>query len=696
MAIYCSANAQSTGLETIEILRSKANAQKMPGSSYYVDKEQIENELSADINQVLKTVPGVYVREEEGGGLRPNIGIRGATSERTDKVTVMEDGVLIAPAPYSNPSAYYFPTMMRMQSIEIIKGAPLLRYGPQTTGGVINLLSTQIPDSLSGRISTFFGENNQLNSHLYFGDGSGPFQFLFEGVRQQTDGFKSIDRSNKDAGFGISDYVIKLGFDAGNGTRILFKAQDSRQTSNETYLGLTDADFANNPNRRYGLSTIDQMKNDHQGYNLTLFHDLNDNTKLVATYYKNYFARDWYKLSGGGSIIDDVNSGDTTQQGVLDGTTDITGLNYKHNNRSYESEGIQINVNFAIDNHSVDIGARSHEDSMDRFQPQDSFDQVNGSYVYQSTTIPSGSNNRVETADATSFFVADEWQVNDAFLVNAVLRYEDVESQRKQYGTDRSAVASTKSNDSNILLPGISFTYDIDSNWQSLAGYHKGFSPIGGGASSEQEPEESDNFEVGARYFADDLFVEAIYFYSDFSDKAENCSVGSPCSNGATSGTYVTGEATIQGLEFQLGNTFKTGNMSIPLSLAYTHTEAEIDGNNNASGFVSGDELKDVPESVLSARAGFEHSSGWNNYAVFKYIDEMCVTTGCNRTNAAFSKTESLFVMDFISKYELAADTNLFFKIENVFDDQKIVSRAPDGARPNKPRTISAGLRMDF
>ena len=106
--------------------------------------------------------------------------------------------------------------------------------------------------------------------------------------------------------------------------------------------------------------------------------------------------------------------------------------------------------------------------------------------------------------------------------------------------------------------------------------------------------------------------------------------------------------------------------------------------------------MKDVPESVLSARAGFEHSSGWNNYAVFKYIDEMCVTTGCNRTNAAFSKTESLFVMDFISKYELAADTNLFFKIENVFDDQKIVSRAPDGARPNKPRTISAGLRMDF
>jgi Fe(3+) dicitrate transport protein len=645
----------------------------------------------------MKTVPGGSVREEEGEGLRPNIGIRGATSERSDKITLMEDGVLIAPAPYSNPSAYYFPVMLRMQGIEIIKGAPLLRYGPQTTGGVVNLLSTQIPEKLSGRISTFFGENKQLNTHLYFGDGSGKFQYLFEGVRRDTDGFKRIDgKSNKDTGFGISDYVIKLGFNSENGTRILLKAQESREISNETYVGLTDADFNANPNRRYGLSSIDQMKNDHQGVNITLFQDLNDQAKIIATYYNNKFSRDWYKLSGGGSYIDDANSGDATAQGVLDGTTDVESLTYKHNNRSYESKGIQINLNYALNNHSIDVGIRSHEDSMDRFQPQDYYAQTSGSYVYTSTKDPSGSNNRVEKAEATSFFVADEWQVSDSMIVNAVLRYEEVESSRKQYGSDRTAVASSKSNDTDVLLPGLSFTYDIDSNWQTLAGYHKGFSPIGGGASSEQEPEESDNFEFGARYAKDGLFVEGIFFYSDFSDKAENCSLASPCSNDETSGTYVTGEAKIQGVELQLENTFKTGNLNIPLSVAYTYTEAEISGNNNASGFISGDQLKAVPESVFSIRAGFEHNSGFNNYAIFKYIDEMCVSTGCNRLVSTYGKTESLFVMDWVSKYELASKTNLYFKVENVFDNQSIISREPDGARPNKPRTISAGVRMDF
>ena len=683
-------------LEGIEIIGDKQTAKQLPGSGYVVDQEQLKTEAIDDINQALKTVPGLYIREEDGAGLRPNIGIRGATSERSEKITLMEDGVLIAPAPYTAPAAYYFPTILRMQSIEVLKGASMLKYGPQTTGGVLNMISTPIPTSLSGRVSTFFGENNQMNSHLYFGDGSGPFKFLFEGVSRQTDGFKSIDRSNRDSGFSISDYVIKVGFDTGDAGKLLFKASRTEQTSNETYLGLTDADFNVDPNRRYGLSTIDQMTNKHEGYNLTYTNDIDDSKNISVTMYKNYYQRDWFKLSGGGKIISAVNGGDATQQGVLDGTTDKAGLTYKHNNRAYDSEGIQANLNIIADNHNIDIGVRSHKDSMNRFQPQDKYDQVSGAYVYQSTVTPSGSNNRFEQADATTIFIADAWQVNDALLVNAVLRYEDYETSRKQYGTDRSSVASSKNHETDILLPGLSVTYDINENLQTLAGYHKGFSPLGGGADSDEEVEESSNFELGLRYGDDDLFVEGIYFYSDFSDKSELCSVGSPCSNGATAGSYVTGEAEISGLELQVINTFQGDNYSIPFALAYTYTKAEITGDNNASGFQDGDKLPHIPESVFSIRTGIEHASGWDNYAILKHIDSMGATTGYNRTGGSFSETDSLFVVDLISKYELAENTSVYFKVENAFDEQQIVSRAPDGARPNKPRTISTGVVVNF
>jgi Fe(3+) dicitrate transport protein len=56
----------------------------------------------------------------------------------------MEDGVLISPAPYSAPAAL-FPTVSRMQSFEILKGGSQIQYGPYTTGGAINMVSTQIP-----------------------------------------------------------------------------------------------------------------------------------------------------------------------------------------------------------------------------------------------------------------------------------------------------------------------------------------------------------------------------------------------------------------------------------------------------------------------------------------------------------------------------------------------------------------------
>src|SRR5690606_16988550 len=106
---------------------------------------------------------------------------------------------------------------------------------------------------------------------------------------------------------------------------------------------------------------------------------------------------------------------------------------------------------------------------------------------------------------------------------------------------------------------GVSFTYDLNSNWQILAGVHKGFTPLGASGLANEDPETSTNWEGGVRYSNDTTFVEVVTFYSDFANKVENCSVGTPCSNGETSGSFRTGEAVISGIEFQLGTGFQTG-----------------------------------------------------------------------------------------------------------------------------------------
>ena len=690
------ATAEVGSLEKVLIIGIGEESKRLPGSGAVVGEAQMEQEVVADINQVLKTVPGVYIREEDGAGLRPNIGIRGATAERSEKITLLEDGVLAAPAPYSNPAAYYFPTTMRMSAIEILKGAPLLRHGPQTTGGIVNLISTPIPDDKGGELSVVLNERGSTDIHANYGMREGQWSWLLETVQREGDGFKDIDRSNRDTGFDIEDYVFKLGWQ-GDGQSLLLKTQYSEGVSNETYLGLTDTDFDAEPNRRYGLSSIDQMDNDHRGISLTHNMDWSNTVSSTTTVYRNTFNRDWFKLSGGSALINAANNGDANAIGILDGSIDKAGLNYKHNNRSYESQGIQFNLDMETGAHLISAGVRLHEDEMDRFQPTDIYDQVNGSLVYQSTTQPTGSNNRIEEADATSLWLLDDWQASEKLNVNLALRYEDVSTSRVQYAdVGRNVISSTRSNDTSEILPGASFTYDLNPAWQVLAGVHRGFSPLGGGATKHEEPETSINWEAGMRYQRNALFAEAIGFYSDFSDKSENCSLGSPCSNGATSGSFTTGEAEISGIEFQLGNAYTAGTFNIPVNLAYTYTKAEISKDNAVSGLNAGDRLKDVPEHVASLRVGLEHSSGWDNYAVAKYISATCVVAGCNNASNAFDENDSLFVVDLISHYPLAKDVNVFVKAENVFDEQKIVSRSPDGARPNKPFTMSVGMKYSF
>ncbi|RUO66991.1 TonB-dependent receptor family protein [Idiomarina ramblicola] len=688
--------AVDTDIEQIKIIGSKTEARNVAGSSAVIDEEQMRIEVPSDINQLMKTIPGIYVREEDGQGLRPNIGIRAATAGRVSKVTLLEDGVMMAPAPYSNPAAYYFPTTFRMSSVEVLKGAPLLRYGPQTTGGVLNLVTTPIPADFSGQVLTQFGENSSRDIHAHVGGTEGQWGFLLETVQRSSDGFKDIDRSGRDAGFDIEDYVAKLQW-TGERQSLLAKVQYSEEISNETYLGLTDTDFAQNENRRYGLSEIDQMDNSHKGYSLNYAFEATDNLTLNVLGYYNEFARNWFKLDGGNAYVSAANNGDADALAILHGVQDEAGLNYKNNNRAYESKGIEANAQFALGTHNLEVGVRDHSDEMDRFQPVEIYDQVNGSLVYQGEVMPTGGNNRLEGADAISFWLTDQWQATENLNVHFALRYEDVESYRNQFADSaRQQLDSTRSNDSDEWLPGVSFTYDVNDNWQVLAGAHKGFSPLGGGASQNQEPETSNNYEAGVRFNQGSFFAEAIGFYSDFSDTTQQCSIANPCDNGSESGSYVLGESTVAGLELQASNTFELGQFLMPVDLAYTYTKGEISQNNAVTGLMDGDELNDIPQNTFSVRVALDNNKGWVNYVVGKYIDEMCVSVGCNRDNSRFNKTESLFVTDFVSRYEVDSNMAVYFKVENLFDQQKIVARSPHGARPNKPQTASLGVEYSF
>ncbi len=141
-------NLPELAIKTQSLSLGRVGSNQIPGSVSYISAAELSTYNHTNVNDVMKQIPGVNIQEEDGFGLRPNIGLRGSGLERSARITIMEDGILAAPAPYASPSAYYFPTMGRMNSVEVLKGASQIRFGPFTTGGAINFLSTPIPQSL--------------------------------------------------------------------------------------------------------------------------------------------------------------------------------------------------------------------------------------------------------------------------------------------------------------------------------------------------------------------------------------------------------------------------------------------------------------------------------------------------------------------------------------------------------------------
>ena len=313
------------------------NYYRLPGSISLISKAEVLEFNDTDINRIIGQVPGVYTQEEDGYGLRPNIGMRGTGLERSAKINMMEDGILIAPAPYSSPAAYYSPTAGRMESFEIRKGSSQIKYGPHSTGGAINYVSASIPQHLdfSGGIS--LGENSTRIAKFKTGISSNNFGLMFQTHLDNTDGFKKLDGGGE-TGYDKKDFLFKGRLNTNSDfAAVEVKISQTEELSHETYLGLTNSDFDKNPYRRYAASKNDLMDANHDQITLTGVIKILQNLDITSTVYNNDFHRNWYKLNevNGDKIGSILNQDEGTEvsYSLLSATNsddDIYAVSYTH------------------------------------------------------------------------------------------------------------------------------------------------------------------------------------------------------------------------------------------------------------------------------------------------------------------------------------------------------------------------------
>ena len=283
-----------------QMLGSKFEARNRTGSAYYLSPKELAKFGYTDISRMLRAVPGVNIYEEDGFGLRPNISLRGTKAERSERISLMEDGILAAPAPYAAPAAYYFPNAARMHAIEVLKGSSQVQYGPFTTGGAVNLVSTPIPTRFKAGLRASYGSYGTFNSYAHIGSDSRHFGYLVEYLRYQSKGFRR-DIPDERTGFYRNDIVGKLRLHTAPETSIQqaleLKLGFANERSDESYVGLSATDFARQPYLRYRGAQMDEMRTRHWQSALTYLLDFSHGLRLTTSAYYNYFWRNWYKLN---------------------------------------------------------------------------------------------------------------------------------------------------------------------------------------------------------------------------------------------------------------------------------------------------------------------------------------------------------------------------------------------------------------
>ena len=697
----------------------------LPGSGYFITSQDIRDNHYTNVNRVFAKVPGVYVREEDGAGLFPNISIRGVDGTRNEKITVMEDGILQAPSPYSAPSAYYSPNIAHMAGVEILKGSSQIGYGPNTTGGVINYLSTPIPEHEQFYMRSTYGSNATAMVHSHFGDTleteAGKFGYLGEIYYKRSDGFRTIEPGfgiprSDETGFKMIEPMIKLSWEPNSAIdqKFEFKYGFSDIDADESYLGLTDSDFKADPYRRYAGSFLDNITTEQHRTYLKHSMALTDDLDIRIAGYYNQFERDWFKIRNVNGAALHTTLGPTgnpadllTLRGLAPGN-----LGYRHNARSYESYGAQFSGDYRIETgplqHNFNFGIRQHEDNIRVFQENTDV-VINGPGI--APTIidrgPGSGGNSFEEATSTALWLKDDIAIG-RLTVSPGVRHEIVDLHYTDYASDATnTVTGVGNGEMDWWVAGIGLTYELSESNSLFGGVHEGIaipSPKDT-LNANIQPEETVSYELGLRHRSGNFNAEVAGFITDFENIISTSAglglTGVPVTNAGT--------ANVHGVEALVSyDPFQGEAVRLPIFLSTTWTSATLDqalvagGGENIYGDgaggpgIAGADIPYIHDWKVAVGVGLE-TDAWGVDLAATYVSD-AFGTALNSpvpvTSSRQGEIDGGVIVDLGAYYQLNDQTKLIGGVHNLFEEVMITSRVPEGARVNAPREFYIGFEI--
>lgn len=710
--------AQAAVLDVVTVVGNPDQAQDVPGAVTVIDDQELEASRVTTTNEALRKAPGLNVRDEEGFGLRPNIGVRGLNPTRSTKVLLLEDGLPLAYAPYGDNASYYHPPVDRFERIEVLKGSSMNLYGPQTIGAVINYITPNPTKDFQGKFSVAGGNRSFLDAQGRIGAEN----LLFDFVHKEGDGARDNLHSE------IEDYNFKALFDLSSNQTLILRANRYSEDSDVTYSGLTDAEFANF-GREYNPFDNDTFEASRHGASASHELRFGSDDSLVTNLYWSSFSRDWWRQSSttsdgqcDGTNLDAAQryattsgNGKTFIQSRLDGDIVNTDLcnSAQGRLRDYHSYGIEprLRLTHALagpDNELI-VGLRAHRETQSRLQK-------NG----MSPTARDGTvseDNRRET-EAYAVFAQNRFGFG-RFAITPGLRFESVDYFRSNRLTGRDGDESL-----DEVIPSLGATFELTDRYTVFASAHKGFAPprtedliSNGNATTDPtavdvDAEESVNLELGIRGRPHPgLRLEAVAFRNDFDNLI---AVGS-IAGGTTPLTQ--GEAVFEGVELSaradLGRFMESPHNPFVI-VAYTGVPTAeskgafrclVTGNGCAAigddlpGSADGRRLPYAPKNLFTGTLGYQHPVGFEARLEAVFIDEQYADFANTRDPDGTGRVGQLAdytLWNAALNWRLPGSKWTVFAASKNLGDKTYIADRTRGIQTGMPRTVQAGLEYEF
>jgi len=675
--------------------RIAATPDTIPGSLSTLDASVLEASRVFTTSEALRKVSGVNVRDEEGFGLRPNVGIRGVNPTRSTKVLLLEDGIPLTYAPYGDNSSYYHPPIERFEGVEILKGAGQILYGPVTVSGVVNYITPLPPPTPSGAVTLYGGNRDYFNGSLRWGGTWGGAGLLIDAMRKQGEGARENQR------FGVNDLNLKLVMSPGSRQSLTLRGNYYGEDSNVGYSGLRQDEYEQNP--RQNPFSNDFFYGDRHGASATHSIVLNENSILTTNVYGAIFQRHWWRQSSNSNERPN-DSGDPACGGMANLHTTCGNQGRL---RRYTTWGVEPHLRARHQllgvQSDADIGFRVHFEHQDRRQE-------NGERPTSRTGTIVESNVRKNQAYAG--FLQNRFSFGKLTVTPGV-RVERILYERRNNLANGGA-GVTGETDLTQVVPGIGAAYTLLNDITVFGGVHRGFAPPrtedvidnATGGSIDLDAELSWNYEAGVRgRVHPSASLEAAFFVMDYENQVVPASLA-----GGVGATLTNGGQTLhRGLElagrFDLGTALRTGH-NVYVRTAYTYLPtARFEGTrfSSVTGFgttsVSGNRLPYAPEHLMTTTIGYMHPRGFDIQLESVHVSDQFgddLNTVQPSPDGQRGLIPAYTAWNAAVNYRVESLRSTFFvTVKNLSDRTYIVDRAR-GILPSSPRLVQAGLTVEF